>query len=100
MQTAYNMNSLYAAGVDGSGQTVVITDAFGSSTITEDADLFSQIYGLPRITPDNFQRYSSRGRDLERLWNFRLKTTRLKLMRQMKRGLRGWTSATAFKPAC
>jgi subtilase family serine protease len=55
MQTAYNMNSLYAAGLDGSGQTVVITDAFGSSTIAEDADLFSQIYGLPRITPDNFQ---------------------------------------------
>jgi subtilase family serine protease len=55
MQTAYNMNPLYAQGLDGSGQTVVITDAFGSSTIAQDADLFSQLYGLPRITPDNFQ---------------------------------------------
>jgi subtilase family serine protease len=55
MQTAYNMNPLYAQGFDGSGQTVVITDAFGSSTIAHDADRFSELYGLPRITPDNFQ---------------------------------------------
>src|SRR5215470_7705092 len=55
MQTAYNMNSLYAQGLDGSGQTVVITEAFGSSTIAQDAEVFSQIYGLPSITPDSLQ---------------------------------------------
>jgi subtilase family serine protease len=55
MQTAYNMTPLYAAGWDGSGETVVITDAFGSATIREDAEAFSQIYGLPDLTPENFQ---------------------------------------------
>ncbi len=55
MQVAYNMNALYSAGLDGSGQTVVITDAYGSPTIRQDAEAFSQIYGLPDLTPDNFQ---------------------------------------------
>ncbi len=55
MQTAYNLNPLYAAGLNGAGETVVITDAYGSATIAQDAELFSQIYGLPDITPANFE---------------------------------------------
>jgi subtilase family serine protease len=49
MQTAYDMNPLYGQGLDGSGQTIVITDAFGSPTIQQDAALFSDFYGLPPI---------------------------------------------------
>jgi subtilase family serine protease len=41
LQRAYDLNSLYAAGYDGSGQTVVIVDAFGSPTVY--ADLLSFI---------------------------------------------------------
>jgi subtilase family serine protease len=55
VQTAYNFNPLYAAGLDGTGQTVVITDAFGSPAIQQDAELFSQVYGLPDLTSSNFQ---------------------------------------------
>ena len=55
VQAAYGLNPLYQAGLDGSGETIVIVDAFGSDTIAEDADAFSFIYGLPRITPENFQ---------------------------------------------
>lgn len=55
VQTAYNMNALYAQGFDGSGQTIVIVDAYGSDTIQQDAEIFSQVYGLPDITPANFQ---------------------------------------------
>jgi subtilase family serine protease len=55
MQTAYDLNPLYGAGLDGTGQTIVITDAFGSPTIQTDAEVFSQIYGLPDLTPSNFQ---------------------------------------------
>jgi len=55
VRTAYNFNPLYQAGFDGTGQTVVITDAFGAPTIQQDAELFSQIYGLPDLTPSNFQ---------------------------------------------
>jgi subtilase family serine protease len=55
MQTAYDMTALYSAGWDGTGQTIVITDAFGDSTIASDAEVFSQRYGLPDLTPSNFQ---------------------------------------------
>jgi subtilase family serine protease len=55
VQTAYNLNALYAQGFDGSGQTIVIVDAYGSDTIQQDAEIFSQLYGLPDITPANFQ---------------------------------------------
>jgi len=55
LRTAYNMNPLYAAGLDGTGQTVVIIDAFGDETIQTDAEVFSQLYGLPDLTPANFQ---------------------------------------------
>jgi subtilase family serine protease len=49
------MNGLYAQGFDGSGQTIVIVDAYGSDTIQQDAEIFSQIYRLPDLTPANFQ---------------------------------------------
>src|SRR5215469_10333177 len=55
VQTAYNLNALYAQGFDGSGQTIVIVDAYGSDTIQQDAEIFSHVYGLPDITPANFQ---------------------------------------------
>jgi subtilase family serine protease len=55
LHTAYNMKPLYTAGLDGTGQTIVIVDAWGSGTIAQDAEAFSQLYGLPDITPSNFQ---------------------------------------------
>jgi subtilase family serine protease len=55
MQTAYDMTPLYSAGWDGTGQTIVITDAFGDDTIAGDAEVFSQVYGLPDLTPSNFR---------------------------------------------
>ena len=36
LRNAYDLNPLYAAGFDGTGQTVVIVDAFGSPTIYQD----------------------------------------------------------------
>jgi subtilase family serine protease len=55
VQTAYGLNAVYAAGLNGAGQTIVIVDAFGSSTIAQDAEVFSGLYGLPDLTPANFQ---------------------------------------------
>jgi subtilase family serine protease len=55
MQTAYSLKPLYQAGFDGTGETVVIVDAYGSATIAQDAEVFSQVYGLPDLTPSNFQ---------------------------------------------
>ncbi len=55
LRTAYNMEDLYKVGLDGSGQTVVIVDAYGSATIQNEAQVFSEVYGLPAITASNFQ---------------------------------------------
>ena len=57
LQTAYGLNSLYNKGWDGTGQTIIIVDAYGSPTIQQDANTFSAAYGLPSLTSSNFQIY-------------------------------------------
>ena len=49
LQQAYNLNPLYTTGLNGSGETIVITDAFGSPTIAQDAQVFAEVYGLPPV---------------------------------------------------
>jgi subtilase family serine protease len=53
--TAYGLAPAYKGGLDGTGQTIVIVDAYGSPTIAADANLFSQLNGLPALTTSNFQ---------------------------------------------
>ena len=60
MQAAYNLTASYAAGYDGTGQTIVITDAFGSPTIQQDVATFSEVYGLP---PADLTVYQAPGAD-------------------------------------
>lgn len=47
VQTAYNLTSLYKEGLTGSGITVAIVDAYGSTTIANDIKVFSALMGLP-----------------------------------------------------
>ncbi len=47
LQTAYNLTALYRAGLDGTGVTVAITDAYGSTTVAADLATFSAAMGLP-----------------------------------------------------
>jgi len=54
IQAAYNLNSLYAEGFDGSGQTIGIIDWCGSLTIQSDANAFSAKFGLPPLKSSNF----------------------------------------------
>ena len=49
LQTAYNLTPLYQKGLDGTGMTIAIVDAFGSTTIARDAAVFSAAMGLPPI---------------------------------------------------
>jgi subtilase family serine protease len=49
IRTAYNVPS----SLDGSGQTIVIVDAFGSPTIQNDLAVFDNTFGLP--APPSFQ---------------------------------------------
>jgi len=58
---AYGLTSLYKQGLDGTGQTIVIVDAFGSDTITSDANVFAEINGLPPLTKSNFTIYYPTG---------------------------------------
>jgi subtilase family serine protease len=44
---AYNLGPLRKKGVDGSGQTIVIVDSFGSPTIGSDLRAFDKHFGLP-----------------------------------------------------
>jgi subtilase family serine protease len=61
VEKAYGLTSLYKQKLDGTGQTIVIVDAFGSDTITTDANTFAQINGLPALTPSNFTIYYPTG---------------------------------------
>jgi len=45
--TAYHLSPLYRSGVDGTGETVAVIEAYGSTTIQTDAAEFSAVYGLP-----------------------------------------------------
>jgi subtilase family serine protease len=46
IQAAYNVGPLYARGLDGSGQTIAIVDAYGSDTMAHDLHVFDQAFGL------------------------------------------------------
>jgi subtilase family serine protease len=49
IQNSYNLGPLYAAGLDGSGQTIAIVDAFGSDTVRHDLAVFDKAFGLPAM---------------------------------------------------
>jgi subtilase family serine protease len=51
---AYNLKSLYKAGLDGTGQTIALIEGCGSPTIQHDANVFSAKFGLPPLTSSNF----------------------------------------------
>ena len=58
MQAIYGLPTVYANGFAGTGQTIVIVDAFGSNTIVSDANTFSRLNKLPLLNTasgGNFQ---------------------------------------------
>jgi subtilase family serine protease len=58
LQKAYNLAPLFAKGIQGKGETIVIVDAFGSPSIASDLQTFDSEMGLPNppslkvITPE------------------------------------------------
>jgi subtilase family serine protease len=55
IHAAYNLSSLYKAGYDGKGQTIVIFEICNTATIQSDANAFSSQFGLPPLTSANFR---------------------------------------------
>ena len=53
IRTAYDLGPLTARHIDGSGQTIVIVDSFGSPTIAADLSRFDSYFGLP--APPSFR---------------------------------------------
>ncbi len=53
MQGAYGVADAIGGGLDGSGVTVAIVDAFNAPTIQADLDTYSSRHGLPQTTIDN-----------------------------------------------
>ena len=53
LQKAYGVDQLPANA--GAGQTIAIVDAYGSPTILQDANKFSEVSGLPKLDSSNFQ---------------------------------------------
>ncbi|HTX23173.1 MAG TPA: S53 family peptidase [Steroidobacteraceae bacterium] len=49
VQNAYGLSSLYREGLDGTGETIGIVDAYGSITIARDAAVFSAAMSLPPV---------------------------------------------------
>jgi len=46
-RASYNLNPLYANGVDGRGITIAIVDSYGSDTMAHDLHVYDQRMGLP-----------------------------------------------------
>jgi subtilase family serine protease len=53
VEDAYDLGPLYARGVTGKGETIVIVDSFGSPTIKHDLAVFDQQFKLP--APPSFR---------------------------------------------
>jgi subtilase family serine protease len=55
LQDAYGLTDAYQKGLDGTGQTIVLVEAYGYSKIENDANIFSNLMGLPTLASSNFQ---------------------------------------------
>jgi subtilase family serine protease len=47
IRKAYGLDGIIASGIDGTDQTIVIVDAYGSPTLEADVQAFSTLFGLP-----------------------------------------------------
>lgn len=55
LRSAYGLNDLGKRGINGSGQTVAIIDAYASPTIVKDVNSYSQQNGEPGLTNSSYQ---------------------------------------------
>jgi subtilase family serine protease len=60
LRTAYGMQPFVRAGFDGRGETIVLVDAYGSPSISDDLATFSDAAGLPQA---DFQQVAPNGVD-------------------------------------
>lgn len=54
LRGAYGLTGAIASGIDGTGQTVAVIGAYGSSTLFDDLNEYSRRHGLPIMSPSDF----------------------------------------------
>ena len=54
LQSALGLIDVYAAGLTGAGQTIVLVEAYGYPTLVQDANTFFKMAGLPLLNKSNF----------------------------------------------
>ncbi|MGD0416544.1 MAG: S53 family peptidase [Terriglobales bacterium] len=54
LQTAYGLNAVYEAGLNGAGQTIVLMEGYGYPTIEKDANEYFKLTGVPLLNKSNF----------------------------------------------
>jgi len=65
IRSAYGMSDAIAAGIDGTGQTVAVIDAFASPTIERDLRKYSARHGLPAADLTQYNAPVTPGSDIE-----------------------------------
>ena len=55
LESVYGLDKAYKAGLDGTGQTIVLLEAYGYPTVQSDANAFFKLAGLPPLTSSNFK---------------------------------------------
>ena len=72
---AYGVGKLHDEGLTGKGETIVILDSYGSPTVQQDLNTFSDTFGLPRTTieiihPDGKPPFNNAVHGSQVLWAF------------------------------
>lgn len=55
LQSHYGLPAAYTKGYDGTGESIVLLEAYGYPTIMDDANAFSKLSGLPALNSTNFE---------------------------------------------
>lgn len=55
LQGAYGLADAYKKGLDGTGQTIVLVEAYGYPQIESDANVFNSVMELPALSDSNFK---------------------------------------------
>ncbi len=65
LQAAYHLQPAYAAGIDGTGQTVALLEAYGYPTAEADANAMAKLSGLPQLSIKNFRTVYPEGKPFD-----------------------------------
>jgi subtilase family serine protease len=77
LEAVLGLNEVYAAGYDGSGQTIALVEGYGYPTLEQDANTFATLANLPPFTRANFTMVYPEGKPnpelgIESGWNIEI----------------------------